>query len=416
VRFIHTSDWHLGHRLHNQTRHEEHHAFLEWLLDQLVEKDVDALIIAGDIFDTPNPSAEATRTFYQFLHNLHQRAPHLEVVIIGGNHDSAHRLEAPQTLLKDLNVNVIGGLPPQRDLDFSRLYIPLHDASGEVGAWVLAVPYLRPSDLPNRTPRPENYLIEGVREVYQKALEGLEPLRSPDQALIITGHCYMAHGKLSEESERKILGDHQHALPLDLFPKSTSYVALGHLHLAQMLGDCENVRYSGSPIPLSLAERHYQHQVVLVELEGATFRSATPLYIPREVEMIRIPDLQGGLSLQEILEEIEALPALDPDLPNWRRPFLHICIDLKRPEPHFKNEILAALKGKAVRLVRIQTIRAQQKLSLSSRLSMHQLSDLKYEDVFRLRWEREWPETPISDESLQDFQTLFVEVIEEEES
>ena len=222
---------------------------------------------------------------------------------------------------------------------------------------MVAVPYLRPSDLPNHTPKPENYLIEGVRHVYQHALQGVEDLREPDQALIVTGHCYMTHGQLSLESERKILGNHQNALPLDLFPDQVSYVALGHLHLAQMLGGRDYIRYSGSPIPLSIAERKYQHQVLLVELEKSQLKSIDSLVVPREVDFIRIPDHEGGLPLDEVLDEIEKLDPLDLSLPQWKRPFLSVCVKLDVPNLHIKSEIYAALEGKNPRLTRIQTIK-----------------------------------------------------------
>lgn len=414
MRFIHTSDWHLGHKLHGQSRHEEHKAFLQWLSQQIIKTQVEAVIIAGDIFDTPNPSAQATQLFYNFLHQVHHENPYVEVIIIGGNHDSARRLEAPQTLLQDLNVHIVGGLSPQEAIDFQRVYVPIHTVNQEIVAWVLAIPYLRPSDLPNHTPKPENHLIEGVREVYQNALLGLETLRTPEQGLIITGHCYMSHGIMSEDSERKILGNHQNALPLDVFPEDTSYVALGHLHLAQTLNDKEYVRYSGSPIPLSLTERHYQHQVLLVELDGNQFISAEPLYVPRLVDMIRIPDHQGGVSLKQALLLIQDLPILDESIAQWQRPFLHICIDLKYPEPNLKSEIMAALRGKHPRLSKIKIIRPKQStVTLHTSLNTQQIDDLKHEEVFKLCWTRKWPDTEIKDSVLEAFQTLYLEVLEE---
>ena len=416
MRLIHTSDWHLGHKLHGQNRTEEHQSFLQWLTQQIVDHQIDLLLITGDIFDTPNPSAQATQLFYDFLHQTHQQSPKLQVVIIGGNHDSARRLEAPKTLLKDLNVNIVGGLSPKEAIDFQRVYIPIRDQAGQVAAWVLAIPYLRPSDLPNHTPKPENYLIEGVREVYQKALDGLNQIRTSQQGLIITGHCYMSQGVMSEDSERKILGNHQNALPLDLFPQDTSYVALGHLHLAQKLAGQESVRYSGSPIPLSLTERHYQHQVVLVTLEGNQFISAEPLYVPRLVDMIRIPDHQGGVGLKQALEEIKTLPVLDEDVPNWQRPFLHICIDLKYPEPNLKRDIMSALRGKHPRLTKIKINRPKQgDAYLKTHLEVKQLEDLNHEEVFKLCWNRKWPDSDLKDHVLEAFQTLYLEVMESQQ-
>lgn len=432
MRFIHTADWHLGHKLHNQSRHEEHKIFLEWLIEQALEYDIDALLIAGDVFDTPNPPAESLKLFYEFLHKLNQAAPHVQIVIIGGNHDSAHRLEAPQLLLQVFNVHIIGGMPPQNALDFERLFVPIYNRNGQRIVWVVAVPYLRPSDLPNITPRPDNYLVEGVRAVYQVALEQVAKKRQHGEGVIVMGHCYMAASKLSEDSERKILGNHQNALPVDLFPMDVSYVALGHLHLAQSLNGVEKIRYSGSPIPLSLTERHYQHQVALIELseeiiENASFKSIsnenalkrvefksfTPLYTPRGVEMMRIPDSHGGgLSVDEAIKAIEALPARDETIPQWRRPFLHVCVQLEQTMPQLKSMVFQALKDKHPRLSRLQVIRVQQAGGTDLSLPAHHLNELNHERVFKLKWDRQNPNTPLPDEVLDAFNTLLTEVQE----
>ena len=108
MRLLHTSDWHLGQTLHDFDRGDEHQRFLNWLLDALEAEQIDALLIAGDIFDNPNPSADAQKQFYHFLTEAKRRMPHLDIVIIAGNHDSAGRLEAPASLLQVLGVTVVG--------------------------------------------------------------------------------------------------------------------------------------------------------------------------------------------------------------------------------------------------------------------------------------------------------------------
>src|SRR5690606_35223811 len=144
------SDWHLGHSLHEHDRGPEHDAFLAWLLGALDDLDVDALIVAGDVFETANPPAAAQRRWYAFLAEARRRLPALDVVVVGGNHDSAARLDAPRDLLDSLGVHVVGGLPRRGDgaIDVDRLIVPLRDRDGAIAAWVAAVPYLRASDLP----------------------------------------------------------------------------------------------------------------------------------------------------------------------------------------------------------------------------------------------------------------------------
>ena len=410
MRFIHTSDWHLGHKLHNYHRKEEHQAFLLWLLQQLVQQDVDALIIAGDLFDSANPSAEAVKMFYNFLYDVHQSCPCLEIVIIGGNHDSAHKLEASHQFLADNQIHIIGGYPSQKNAQQGRLYVPIHDQSGEVVAWVLAVPYLRPSDLPRKKPQQENHLIEGVKEIYQYAIQTVKEYRQPEQGLIITGHCYMNGGSLSLESERGILGNHHHALPIDLFPEEASYVALGHLHLAQSLQGKEWIRYSGSPIPLSLTERHYEHQVLLIELEGSEFKNAHPLFVPRTVDILKIPDRSGGIELEDALELINSLPKKSPEIPEWKRPFLHVCIQLNQPKPSLKQEIFEALKDKSARLSRLQVILPSKGNTLAEQRPAQSLDQLDTTEVFKLKWAREFPHSQLPTEILEAFQFLQVQL------
>lgn len=353
-RILHTSDWHLGHTLRDLSRQREHEAFLAWLLDQIDAKQADALLVAGDIFDVANPTAQAQRQLYDFLARARRRFPDLGIVLIGGNHDSASRLDAPDPLLRELRVHVVGGLPrgPDRVLDLDRLLVPLRDRAGAVAAWVVAVPYLRTSDLDPIDADGVDGLIEGVRRVYAESLATARARRQPGQALVAMGHAYMTGTALSELSERKILGGNQHALPVDIFPDDVAYVALGHLHLAQQVGR-PNVRYSGSPIPLDIAEATYPHQVVLVELEGEAFVRHDPLPIPRTVELLRIPDGCEPAPLADVLARVAALPARD-ECPEERRPLLEVHALLDGPDPHARLRVEQACEGKKARLVNVR--------------------------------------------------------------
>ena len=107
MRFIHTADWHLGNQMHDIDRQEEAQAFLQWLKNQIVEKNADTLIVAGDIFDTANPSAKSQRLYYTFLSWLKDTCCK-NVVIVGGNHDSAVMLDSSKRLLEVLHIHVVG--------------------------------------------------------------------------------------------------------------------------------------------------------------------------------------------------------------------------------------------------------------------------------------------------------------------
>ncbi|MFL5353911.1 exonuclease SbcCD subunit D C-terminal domain-containing protein [Archangium sp.] len=412
MRLLHTSDWHLGHTLYDTSREAEHAAFLEWLLDTLEAQKVDALLVAGDIFDTANPSAEAQAAWYQFVARARRRCPKLDVVVIGGNHDSAARLDAPDPLFSALDVRVVGGLPKsQGTLNLERLLVPLKNAQGKVGAWVAAVPYLRPADLPLVAEEAGDKLVAGVRSVYAEVLEAARSQRKPGQALVAMGHCYMVGTELSALSERKILGGNQHALPVDLFPEDVAYAALGHLHKAQRVGGREGVRYSGSPLPLSLSEAPYAHQVLLVELEGEQLSSVRPLHVPRRVEMERVPK-RDAAELKAVLAELAELPALEPGTPDWRRPYLEVRVSLERPEPALRRQVEDALEGKAARLVKLTPHYTGSGNALAEERPGLSLKERTPEDVFRARYARDYSEPP-EPVLLEAFHSLLTQVQED---
>jgi exonuclease SbcD len=189
MRFIHTSDWHLGQTLHNFDRSYEHQAFLDWLIVCLVKEEAEALMISGDIFDTANPAAQAQKQFHRFLQRAKQ-LPHLNIVIIAGNHDSPSRLEAPAPLLEEMDLAVICFVPRLLDgsIDLDRLVLPSKNAAGEIKAWCLAIPFLRPSDVPKCEGEVKDPYMQGITLLYQQCLQYALTQRQPDQAIIALGH------------------------------------------------------------------------------------------------------------------------------------------------------------------------------------------------------------------------------------
>lgn len=395
MRLVHTSDWHLGHTLHEISRRTEHLAYFKWLLGRLEALAADALLVAGDIFDTSNPSAEAQADLYEFLAAARRRMPDLDIVLIGGNHDSASRLDAPEPLLHAFGVRVVGGLPRSCNggVDYARLIVPLKDKAGVEAAKVVAMPFLRPADLPVVKDEGVDALIEGVRRVYGEVIAHAERERAPGQALLAMGHLYMTGTAISELSERKILGGNQHALPADLFPESLAYVALGHLHLAQPVAR-ESIRYSGSPIPLSMAEIGYLHQICVVDIDEGKLVSVASEPIPRKVELLRVPPEARPLA------EVEAaLAAMESraHLPSDEQPIVEVPVLLEQPEPALRARVEKALEGKGVRLARISTRYTGTGQALADSLPKTTLHDLQPEEVLRQRWAREHEGEPPTD-------------------
>lgn len=380
MRVLHTADWHLGHTLHDLPRDREHGAFLAWLLDTIVAERIDALLVAGDVFDAGNPPASALAAWYGFLAEAHRRRPRMVTVAIAGNHDSPSRLTAPAELLGGVRARVIGAVPRGGDPD--ALVIPLPDADGRIGAWLAAVPYLRPGDLDERA---EGERTAAVRAVHAAAIARARARRGPGQALLAMGHLHVAGAEASLSERRIAIGGLEATAAA--FGDDVAYVALGHLHRAQRAG-APHVRYAGSPIPLAMAEADYRHGVVVVELDGERLSGIRTLDVPRTVELVRVP-ARGPASLDEVLAALVALPPLDRAVDAELRPFLEVRVRLARPEPRLRVRIEEAVRDRHARLVKITTEGAGDRRALAEATPAEALAELDPREVLRRRWQRD---------------------------
>jgi exonuclease SbcD len=345
MRIIHTSDWHLGQELHGYDRGVEHDAFLDWLARQLIKLDADTLIVTGDVYDTVNPPIPAHQRLYQFLRRTLEELPFLQIVLIGGNHDSAARLELPKYLLDANRIHFIGAMPRQNGrANVARTLIELRDKTGTPRAICAAVPYLRPGDLP-AVGADESPLKALYCEVFEAANEV-----SGGLPLIVTGHLHISGGALSELSERRIVIGDEEAVASDIFPPNVAYVALGHLHKPQSISGQTVIRYAGSPFPMSVAEKNYQHSIVVIDFHETGGMKTDLVQTPRPVAFYRVPTI-GAAPLDIVENELRSLTLDDPG--DDRRPFLEVAVQVGGAEPELRQRIEAALEGKPVRLTRI---------------------------------------------------------------
>ena len=377
MRLLHTSDWHLGQTLHQFDRSHEHDRFLAWLVETLVAERVDALLIAGDIFDSSNPPASAQARFYQFLSEARHRVPGIDIVIAAGNHDSPGRLEAPAPLLALFGATVVGAVAGCAATDLERLVVPLHGRDGEVSAWCIAMPFLRPGDVPRIDGAAHPYPA-GIEALYRAAFEVAQARRQRGQAIVALGHCHLTGGQLSEESERSIAIGGAEMLSASTFDPEIAYVALGHLHFAQCVGNDATRRYSGSPLPLSFSEIDYPHQVVVVDLDGPAVGEIRALRVPRSVELLRIPDRPAPI--EQVLAELGALALPDRAPEEW--PYLQLRVRLTQPEPGLRAQVDAAIEQLPLRLARIETTYAGASVNDVPTLSIDDLAALSPADFF----------------------------------
>ena len=388
MRLLHTSDWHLGQTLHNYERGYEHQRFLDWLLDTLVAERVDVLLVAGDVFDNANPSAASQKQLYVFLQQARARLPALQLIVVAGNHDSAGRLEAPGPLLAAHGTHVIGHVlrDDAGQIDMERLLLPLTGSDGQVQAWCLAVPFLRPGDVPKLPAGDtQDAYLGGIALLYRQLTDLALARRQPGQAILAMGHCHMVGGEMSNESERRIVIGGTEMLPSGIFDASIAYAALGHLHKAQAVGGQEHIRYCGSPIPLSFAEVNYRHQVLCLDIDGETLQSVRVIAVPRAVPLLRVPATPAPIS--EVLAQLAALDV--PDAPAEAQPFLEVRVRLDAPEPGLRTRIETALDGKPVRLAKIETSSAA-RASAPDNMTLDQLGQLQPDDIFRRLYQQKY--------------------------
>lgn len=349
IRILHTADWHLGQTFFGYNREREHDVFLDWLSEEIKSNEINALIIAGDVFDVSNPSAASQRMYYEFIYRVTAENPHLQIVIVAGNHDSAARLEAPLPLLQAMRTEVRGVVRKLDggEIDYDHLTVELKNRQGEVEVLCMAVPFLRQGDYPAVLTEGNQYM-EGVREFYAQFLQRLWSRRKDNQAIIAIGHLQATGSEIAEKdySERTVIGGLECVSP-DTFEEKIAYTALGHIHKAQRVSGREEVRYAGSPIPMSFTEKHYHHGVVMVTLDEGCAVDIRRIECPKLIPLISVPTGDAA-SPETILRVLKELPDIEGEAP-----YLEVKVLLEEPEPMLRQEIEEALKDKKYRLARI---------------------------------------------------------------
>jgi len=290
LRLLHTSDWHLGRLLYGRKRYVEFAAFLDWLLDTLRAEGIDVLLVAGDIFDTTTPSNTAQKLYYRFLQRVADTGCR-HVIVIGGNHDSPTFLDAPAELLKMLDVHVVGAATA----DPAAEVIALRDPEGNVELLACAVPYLRDRDLrtaeAGESPEDkERKLAEGIRQHYAAVVEAALQVQAtlPQPVPVVgLGHLFTAGGQTVDgDGVRELYVGSLAHVTAGIFPEALDYVALGHLHVPQVVGGREFVRYSGSPLAMGFGEAAQAKQVCVVEFAPEKTVQQLPVPVFQKLERL----------------------------------------------------------------------------------------------------------------------------------
>jgi len=294
IRILHTSDWHLGLELGGHERLEEQRLFLDWLRAECAAREVDALLVAGDVYDVVNPSVAAQSLFAEFLVEFRLALPDATVVVVAGNHDSGARLELPAPFAKVLGgIHLVGGVG-SGEAGLERHLVALAGKDCADAAWCLAVPFVRPGDIECKVGPQETVdqaFSRSLGEFY-RSLKELARRRNPSLPLVAMGHLTLA-GSDKAGSERILIGGVE-SVAVSSLADGADYVALGHIHRCQTVGS-PKVRYSGSPLAMDFDERRHAHRVLLVELDAAgADPRITPIEVPEFVHLLRLPETTGS--------------------------------------------------------------------------------------------------------------------------
>ncbi|WP_424214925.1 exonuclease SbcCD subunit D [Streptomyces sp. BI20] len=274
MRLLHTSDWHLGRTFHRVDLHRAQAAFLDHLVDTVRDREVDAVLVAGDVYDRAVPSLPAVELFDSALHRLADLG--VPTVMISGNHDSARRLGVGSGLLDRAGIHL------RTDPAGIGDPVLLDDPEGPVACYGL--PYLEPAlardALGAAETRHESVLAAAMDRV-RADLAG----RPPGTRAVVLAHAFVVGGEPSD-SERDITVGGVASVPTGVFD-GVHYAALGHLHGCQTL--TERIRYSGSPLAYSFSETTHRKSTWIVDLDAAggvrAERVDTP--VPRPLARLR---------------------------------------------------------------------------------------------------------------------------------
>lgn len=286
MNFFHLSDLHIGLKLLNRDMREDQEYILKQIADLAGEKQPDAVVIAGDIYDKAVPSAEAVEVFDNFISRLNEAAPRAEIMIVSGNHDSGTRVNLFRSVLQRHKIHMIG-LPPQTPEEYIEK-VTMPDEFGNVNFYLL--PFVKPSMLKAIVGTDES----GNNLTYDETLRRLlqrENINTRERNVLVSHQFYLPAGTDPDEVERMdseivTVGNVDEVCADVLQP--FDYAALGHIHKPMQVGS-DRFRYCGTPLACSVSEAGQQKGIIWVKMgaKGNVSTEVLPLMPLRQVRVIR---------------------------------------------------------------------------------------------------------------------------------
>jgi len=325
MRLLHTSDWHLGRKIRRESRQQEFERVLGEVTRIVRDERIDAVVIAGDTFDSLSPGADAERLAYETLGEIVRDGA--QVIMIAGNHDAPAHMDALTSILRMVGVHTVGSVPEKAEQ--SLITVPSRDRSE--GATFAALPWV-----PERWVLRFETLFEGAdhaRTEYRQVMEALIPRcfsHFPDDTInVFVGHMLIDGSEIGEGGgERKLHIGHNFAVNAACFPATASYVALGHVHKRQQLGAASPAFYCGSLLQLDFGEGGQAKYVNVVEAKH------------RQPADIRPIEITGGRGLRTVTLDFDELTS---HADTYGDDYLRVIIRADRPIPSLLEQVREVL-------------------------------------------------------------------------
>lgn len=354
-------------------RSEEHEGFLNWLIETLKSESIDILLIAGDIFDVPNPPHQSLELFFRFLHRLSVETK-TQTFIIAGNHDSGVLLDAPKELLKTHRVKIWGKLSPDPKTHWDKITV------GSETVEICAVPFFRSFEL---LPQGEGDTLEALKKYFTK--EKTHP------SILLFHHLAGIYEAAGSEQVVSLSG--VDSLPVELL-NQFDYVALGHIHKPQKIA--ANAYYSGSPIPLRFSETAEKSVLILNVSLGKIDITKKVIPVQRPLHLVKA-------TLENWKEKLSALPAS-----TRLTSMVEVQLSLPQPQVGLLDEIKEILTKKGMELLSFIPHYGNSENTRKKRENLFELSPV---ELFSEFYATKYPDAPeVPEEIRNDFRDLLLKV------
>lgn len=387
IKILHTADWHLGKKLFQNERLSEQVLFLNWLKTKIIQDQTDLLLISGDIFDTPLPPVAALKTFYDFLAELTE-ACDCRIMIIAGNHDSGHFLEAPRSLINHDKVRLIG----QIHADFKQHHQVVEIKNKKI--LVSCLPYFRQHDLYQWCQDKDLTQFDPSQTLKTFFDKSVTYAPSTDYRILMAHHLF---GQFEYAGSEQVVGlSGLNTIPRQLYQNYYDYLALGHIHKKQIIDREPLSIYPGSPIAMRFSESHKKY---LSEIQLGDTITHHFVEIPQNRKLYQLKVTENELipALKNLLDEVKR--------DNYQlTSFLEVILELKAPRSGTADLIRNEIQGSPLELLsfstEIEDLNPTQKKITTKKLSITELFEQYYLTKF--------PETKeLPQEIFQDFKNLI---------